>query len=303
LPEKKEITPAGLLNLFIVYIVWGSTYLAIRVGVREGAGFPPFTFGFLRVAIAGIILLLWSKLRGYSIKLTRRDFFTLLGSGLLLWIGGNGLILIAEQRIDSSLAALIVASTPIWVAVFEALLDKKLPTWRTVVALLIGFTGILILSFPILSSGVEADALSVFMVLAASVSWGLGSILQSRRPTKLSTGVSSGYQQLMGGLAFGIFALAFQEPRPNPTPEAWLAWGYLLIFGSFLAFTSYVTVLQMLPTKIVMTYSYVNPVIAMFLGWLLLQEPITTWTIGGAGLVLLGVAGVFRERGKSVVKD
>ena len=300
MPEKKEITPAGLLNLFIVYIVWGSTYLAMRVGVRDGSGFPPFTFGAIRIATAGVLLLLWSKLRGQSIKLSRRDFLTLLGSGLLLWIGGNGLILVAEQRIDSSLAALIVASTPIWVAVFEALLDKRLPSWRMVVALLIGFSGILVLSFPVFNSGVKADALSIFMVLAASVSWGLGTILQSRRPTNLSARVSSGYQQLLGGLAFGVLALAFHEPVPHPLPEAWLALGYLLVFGSLIAFTSYVTVLQIMPTKIVMTYSYVNPVIAMFLGWLLLREPITSWTIGGAGLVLLGVAGVFNERRKSL---
>jgi len=87
-----------------------------------------------------------------------------------------------------------------------------------------------------------------------------------------------------------FLALVFREPRPTPTPEAWLALGYLLVFGSILAFTSFVTVLQILPTKVVMTYPYVNPVIAMFLGWLLLREPITAWTIGGAGLVLLGVA-------------
>ncbi len=300
---KKEITPAGLLNLFVVYIVWGSTYLAIRFGVREGAGFPPFTFGFLRVATAGVLLLLWGKFRGKAISLTWRDFLTLLGSGLLLWIGGNGLVVLGEQRIDSSLAALIISSTPIWVAAYEAVLDKRLPSWRTVAALLVGFSGILVLSFPIFISGVQADARSVFMIVGASLSWGLGTVLQSRRPTQLSTVVSSGYQQLIGGIAFGILALVFREPRPTPIPEAWLALAYLLVFGSLLAFTSYVTALQILPTKIVMTYPYVNPVIAMFLGWLLLREPITPWTIGGAGLVLLGVAGVFRERRKSVASD
>ncbi|MFH1634456.1 MAG: EamA family transporter, partial [Chloroflexota bacterium] len=87
-----------------------------------------------------------------------------------------------------------------------------------------------------------------------------------------------------------------REPLPAPTTEAWLAWGYLVIFGSLLAFTSFVRALQLLPTKIVMTYGYINPVIAVFLGWLFLREPVTPWTLGGAALVLLGVAGIFRER-------
>jgi len=217
----------------------------------------------------------------------------------LLWIGGNGLIVVAEQNADSSLAAIIVASTPIWVAGFEAILDKKLPSWRMVVSLVIGFAGIMVLSIPSLTTGIQADIFSVLLILAGSVSWGLGLLLQSRRPTQLTTRVSSGYQQFIGGLAFAFLALVFREPRPTPTPEAWLALGYLLVFGSILAFTSFVTVLQILPTKVVMTYPYVNPVIAMFLGWLLLREPITAWTIGGAGLVLLGVAGVFHERKKN----
>lgn len=298
MPEKKEVNLIGLLHLFVVYIVWGSTYLAIRVGVRDGSGFAPFTFGFLRVFTAGIILLLWGKLSGHKIKFSRRDFLTLLGSGLLLWIGGNGLLLIAEKKLDSNLVALIVTSLPIWVTGFEALLDKQLPSWRMVLSLLVGFGGIFVLSFPILLSGVQADVLSVFIALIASMGWGLGTLLQSRHPTELSTRVSSGYQQLFGGLAFGILALVFQEARPTPTPEAWAALAYLLIFGSILAFTSYVTALQILPTKIVMTYPYVNPIIALLLGWLLLQEALTPWTMGGAVLVLLGVAGVYGERSK-----
>jgi drug/metabolite transporter (DMT)-like permease len=108
--------------------------------------------------------------------------------------------------------------------------------------------------------------------------------------------VSAGYQSLIGGIGFLILVVAFREPKPVPTTQAWLALGYLVLFGSLIGFTSYVQVLRLLPTTIAMTYAYVNPVIAVFLGALILSEPITLWTISGALFVILGVAGVFRER-------
>ncbi len=122
---KKKITPAGLLNLAIVYFVWGSTYLAIRIGIRSGSGFEPFWFGGLRVLAAGSILLLLAVIRGKDIRPTKKDLKVLIASGFLLWIGGNGLVVVAEQRIDSGIAALIVASTPIWVA-FSALFQSHI---------------------------------------------------------------------------------------------------------------------------------------------------------------------------------
>jgi drug/metabolite transporter (DMT)-like permease len=298
--QEREITPGGLFHLVIVYLVWGSTYLAIRVGVREGSGFPPFTFGALRVVTAGFLLLLWCRLRGGSWKLGRRDLITLLSSGLLLWIGGNGLVLWAEQKLDSGLTALILSSVPIWVAVLDALIDLRFPSWRVILSLLIGFSGILILSYPVFQSGIRADMESITAVVLASLFWSGGLVIQNRRPPRVNLQISSGYQQLFGGIAFTLLAVIFQEPRPAPDSSAWLAFGYLLIFGSLIAFTSFVTILQVLPVRVATTYAYVNPVIAVALGWLLLGEPITPWTVGGAALVLIGVAGVFRARRKKV---
>ncbi|MBU0510276.1 MAG: EamA family transporter [Chloroflexi bacterium] len=296
MPSKNTPAWTGLLNLFVVYIIWGSTYLAIRFAVRDGSGFPPFMLGATRVAVAGILLIGWSALTRKRIKPTRQELITLAASGLLLWVGGNGLVNWAEQRADSGLAALIIAATPIWVAMIEAILDRRMPSLRMVGALFIGFVGIAVLSYPTLRSGVRADIGAVIGLLLAGLSWGTGSVLQSRRPVALTAQVSSGYQHLFGSLGFILMVLLLREPLPAPTTEAWLAWGYLVIFGSLLAFTSFVRALQLLPTKIVMTYGYINPVIAVFLGWLFLREPVTPWTLGGAALVLLGVAGIFRER-------
>ncbi|MGD0002713.1 MAG: EamA family transporter, partial [Anaerolineaceae bacterium] len=268
-----------------------------RVAVRDGSGFTPFVMGAMRVLAAGIIMMAIGFLTRQRLKLTRVEFVTLLGSGLLLWTGGNGLVMLGERNADSAVAALIVACAPIWVAIFEAILDRKVPSGLLIGSLLVGTLGIVVLSMPLILTGLKAELLSVLFLAVASLSWAAGSVLQSRRQVNLAPAVSSGYQSLFGGLGFVIVALLLHEPLPHPIQQAWMAWGYLVIFGSTIAFTSYVQALRLLPTKIVMTYSYVNPMIAVVLGWVILSEQVTAWTIGGAVLVLLGVAGVFRAHG------
>jgi drug/metabolite transporter (DMT)-like permease len=151
-----------------------------------------------------------------------------------------------------------------------------------------------LIAYPGLRSGVRADVVSVIVLLLGSLSWGLGSLLQRRHPVDLDAIASAAYQQLFGGL--GVLSLSFivGEPLPTPTPMAWLGFAFLLVFGSLFAFTSYLTALRLLPTRVVFTYAYVNPVLAALLGWLFLDERISGWTLGGAALVLLGVAGTFR---------
>jgi drug/metabolite transporter (DMT)-like permease len=293
---RPVLDPVGLLNLAVVYVVWSSTYLAIRVAVREGAGFPPFTLGLLRMLVAGILLLIWGKFRGARLIPTRKEFLVLMGSGLLLWPIANGLVNWAEQHADSGIAALTVASAPIWTALIESILDRRTPSLRLILALFTGFAGIALLSMPSLLAGATADTFAILALLFASFCWSGGSVLQSRRQVSLSPRVSSGYQHLIGGAGFMLIVFLLQEPKPSPTPSAWLAWGFLVVFGSFIAFTAFVISLQRLPIRVTMTYAYVNPVGAMLLGALVLKEPITLWTLGGAVLVLLGVVGVFRDR-------
>lgn len=292
--DNRKITPAGLVNLFSVYFIWGSTYLAIRIGIKEGSGFQPFWFGGLRVLAAGTILVLWGALRKKKFLPSRKDLLVLAASGFLFWIGGNGMVILAEQHLDSGLAALVVSTTPIWVALFESVLDKKMPSPLLIISLITGFGGIVVLSYPLLSSGIRADVLSILALLLASLSWSCGLVLQARKPVSVSRGVNSGYQQLFGGLFYALIALLVREPFPAPTQEAWMAWGYLVLFGSIIAFTSFVSALQLLPASLVTTYAYVNPVIAVFLGWLILTEPISGWTIAGGLFVLLGVSGIFQ---------
>ena len=284
----------GLMNLFVVYLVWGSTYLAIRIAVHEGSGFPPFLMGAGRTFIGGLLLLVWAKSKGEQLKLSRKDVLLLVTTGALLWIGGNGLVNWAEQRIHSALAALLVASTPLWVAALESVIERRAPSLLLVGSLLLGFCGTGFLSYPVLAGGVHADILSVAALFLASLSWGSGSLLQRRHGVHLSARVTAGYQQIFILPGFLVLSYLTGEPSPAPLPSAWMAFAYLVIFGSVIAIASFTRALQILPTKVLFTYGYVNPLIALFLGWLILSEPITYWTLLGAVMIISGVVGVFK---------
>lgn len=291
-----SLSKQGLAHLSVVYLVWSSTYLAIRIAVQEGSGFPPFAMGAIRMAAAGMILLLLARFSGFSLRMSRQDLIRLSVSGILLWVGGNGLVVWAEQHVASGYAALMVASSPIWVAFLNALWSKKRPSWLLIGSLLLGFFGLCVLLAPTLLNSNPGEFTAGLALLAASISWSAGSLYQTRFPIQKSAVVISAYQHVFAAAGFFLVFLLAGEPIPHPTHQAWAAWGYLVIFGSVLAFTSFITALQLLPINIAMTYSYVNPVLAVFLGWWLLNEQITGWTIAGAALVICGVFGVFQER-------
>ncbi len=296
---KSHALPAGILHLLVVYVVWGSTYLAIRVAVRSDTGFPPFALGALRLIVAGAVLLVWGLWKKSRLRLTRSEALTLAAAGLLLWPCANGLVNLAEQRVDSGYAALVLATIPIWTTLIDAVIDRRRPGWRFVASLGVGFAGVGLLSVPRLLAADPADGLSVLLLLVAPVTWAAGSVLQTRRPVGMTPVVSSGYLLLFGSLGFVAVSLVTREPLPTPSVAAWGAWAYLVVAGSIAAFTSFVHALRLLPTGVVMTYAYVNPVIAVLLGALILKEPISPLAIGGMALVLLGVWGVLGARGRA----
>lgn len=290
----------GLAHLLVVYVVWGSTYLAIRVAVRPGSGFPPFLLGASRTLAAAGLLIAWNLLRRQRVLPTRPEWRTLLPAGLLLWVGGNGLVNWAEQRADSGYAALLVGAMPIWVVLMESFIDRRRPTRQLVGALLVGFSGLGVLTWPVLRSATGAGPAEAAALVLSPLSWGAGSIYLTRRAVRLGPTASSAWQQLAGAAGFLIVAACVGESWPQPSPQAWGAWGYLVAAGSIVAFTSFLTALRLLPTALVTTYTYVNPVIAVFLGWWILGERISGWTVAGTALILAGVAGAFRERRRSL---
>jgi len=292
-----KLSVAGLLHLSIVYVLWGSTYLAIRIAVQEGSGFPPMIMSATRVFCGSIILMSLAKIfYKDSLKINREEFLVLFISGIALWFGGNGLVAIAETNINSGYAALIIACTPIWVAAIESYLNKRTPSLFLLGSLVISILGITILNWPAISTNDTTNLWSTFLLIFAGLSWGAGSIYQKRKGLKISPEVSSAYQQIFGGLVLFIASFVLSEPNISPSFTSWLAWAYLIIFGSVIAFTSFIKALKLLPANIVFTYAFINPIVAVLLGLIVLNEPITIWTLVGSPLILIGVFGVFKEK-------
>lgn len=286
----------GLLNLVVVYLVWGSTYLFIRVAVREGSGFPPFAMAASRLLCAAAILFPLAWVLKHRLSVSRSELRLLAVSGVVLWLGGNGMVTWAERHADSGYAALIIGTTPIWAVILEAILDREIPSPLLVLSLLVGFTGLGVLVWPVLQKGVRADFTSTLALLVAAVLWPAGSLWIQRSPPKSTSVVVAAYQQFFGAIGLTAAMLLAAEPWPQPNPSAWAGWAYLVLAGSVISFTSYVIAVRTLPITVVTTYAYVNPVIAVLLGRVVLDERITSSTLLGMILILVGVAGVFRHR-------
>jgi drug/metabolite transporter (DMT)-like permease len=268
----------------------------MRVGVGPLSGFPPFMFGALRFPVAALILLGLARLQGLTLKPTGREVISLCIVGNVFWLVGHGLILWASHYAASGFTCLMASSAPIWAAVLEVFIFGKRLSVALVVSLLVGFSGIAVLSLSSLGR-MEGVGISVIVALVmGGFGWALASALQARMPVRLDTKVTAGYHQLAAGFGFLAVSLLLGEPAPHPSISSWVAWGYLVIFGSVFAFTSFVVALKLLPINIVMTYAYVNPVLALFLGWALLGESITWRIILGACLVLVSVFGIFNVR-------
>lgn len=294
--KESQINAEAVFHMLVLYIIWGGTFIAIRIAVS--GGFPPFLLGSMRVLVAGLVLLAWAKYKGYNLKPSRQELYVFAITGTLLWVGGNGLVVWAEKYVTSGYAALIFGSLPIWTSVIASFVNRTKPSLVLSLSLMISFLGIGFLNAPDLLSSNVSSFLPTLALLIAPFSWALGTVIYRQKPSKLDSLVNSGYQQVFGGIGFAIISILVGEPITIPTNEALIAWGYLVIFGSILAYTSFVRALNLLPTNIVMTYAYINPVVAVFWGWLLLCEIITFWTLLGMACILIGVAGVFQDQRK-----
>lgn len=291
-----SLSTKGLLNLFVVYLVWGSTYLFIRLTVQEGSGFPPFAMAASRTLCASVVLFGLAFGFKQPWRVSGPELRVLIVSGILLWLGGNGLLAWAEHQADSGYSALVVGTTPMWAIIMESVLERKTPSLFLVLSLLIGFSGLAVLVGPVIRQGLGDDAAATAALMTAALAWCGGSLLLQRRPPTKGLLVTSAYQHLFGGLGLTGAMLLTGEPYPHPSSLAWLGWTYLVIFGSLISFTAYITAVRHLPISVVMTYAYVNPVIAVILGRLVLGERITIFTVLGMALILIGVSGVFWKR-------
>ncbi len=289
---------AGMLwaALATIYLVWGSTYLAIRVMVET---MPPLLAAGLRFAVAGAIF--WVVLRlaagAERVRVTRRQVAGAGLIGLLLPFGGNGLVTIAEQDVPSGLAALIIGSVPLWVVLMRGAHGDRVPR-ATLVGVLVGFAGLAVLVLPGDRPG-DAPLWGVLVIVVASISWAAGSFYSQSVPQPADAFAATAWQMMLGGAAMLVVGVIAGEANDVHVSEfsgdSIAAFTYLIFAGSLLAFTAYVWLLRNAPISTVATYAYVNPVIAIVLGALILSEEVTVATVVGALAIVLSVASVVRR--------
>ncbi len=290
----ERITPISnrwkrLLAFASIYLIWGSTYLAIRYGIES---FAPLRMMGTRSLIAGSVLYLWGR-RQSTERVTAAHWRSAFLLGALFFLGGHGGLAWAEKRIPSGVASLLVTTIPIWLALFEIALGRIRLTARLVLGLALGVGGVLFLTEPSeLLPGESIDVFAAVVVLLGDVSWAIGTILSRRIALPGSSILSSGMNLLAGGTLLLLVSFLGGETAPSAgiSLRSLLAVSYLIVFGSIVAFAAYMWLLRVETASKVGTYAFVNPGIAVFLGWLLGGEALSGRILLATALMVSGVA-------------
>jgi len=292
-----------VLGLFVLYVVWGSTYLAIRYGLES---IPPFAMSGLRYASAGVILFAAARARGAP-RVAARDLVPAFTCGALLLLCGNGGVVWSEQRISSGLAALFVAVEPLFIVLLRALPpERHAPGGRALFGTVLGFSGVALLLGPAGLGSQRIDLLGAAAVLFAALAWALGSLLSRRFPPTGSPLQATALQMLAGGALLLAVSLATGEwarfSLLHVSARSLAALVYLMVFGSLLGYTVYVWLLRAADPSRVSTYAFVNPVVAVFLGWALAGETVTLRMLVAAAVIVAAVVLITRESAPSAAR-
>ncbi len=284
-----------LTALWTVYLVWGSTYVAIKVSVRT---LPAFLSAGSRFLLAGALLALILTLTGRSIRVTRRELAASAVLGLALLALGVGLVTMAETRIDSSIAAMIAGTVPLQVILLRTLARERVAL-ATRLSVLVGLAGLALVVIP--GGGGASSAVGLAIALSASISWSLGSFFAHRLPLPQDGFVATTWEMLSAGVFLLVLGLVTGEPwsmdAAGFTVQSIAAWLYLAVFGSLIGFTAYAWLLRNAPISKVVTHQYVNPLVAILLGALLLGEQLTLAVGLGAALIVGSVFVAVRQEG------
>ena len=289
----------------LVYLIWGSTYLAIRIGVET---MPPYVMAGIRFMIAGVLMFVIARASGAKMP-SRLDWRSGLIIGGLLLLGGNGGVSYAEQKLPSGLAALLVATVPMWMALIEWLRPGgNRPSIQVIIGLVVGFGGMIVLVGPdkiLAGHGIDLPSLGV--ILVGTILWATGSIYSRTEHAHLpeSPLMATAVEMLAGGVLIVVFAgITGEFSHFNPaqvSASSLLALGYLIVFGSLVAYTCYTWLLQVSTPARVSTYAYINPVVAVILGWLILSEPLTRDMAIATPLILMAVVLITTARKPAAV--
>lgn len=294
----KDDTKA-ILAFIAVCIVWGSTYLAIRIGVSE---VQPFIFAGIRFTLAGSLMLLYAKIKNLEFPKSKRDVLNITIVGLFLLLGGHGLVVWTEQWVASSIASILVATVPLFIAIIELFVPNgSRLTLKGWIGLILGFIGVAFLTFTDSSSAI--DVKGAILLLLASLLWAVGSVYQNTFKATGSTVSHIGIEMVVGGISLLIVGLLYGNINLDITLKGISALLYLIVFGSLIGYSSYIYILQKWPPSKAGTYAYINPIVAVILGALILNEAINLRIIISTFIILIGVVLVQTSKNKTEGKE
>lgn len=284
---RKTITI--VLAFFAIYVIWGSTYLLNKVAVSE---LPPFKLASLRFIVAGILIFIIAKLLKVKISITKEQLKNTIIAGFLFLTFGNGVVVWALKFVDSGFAALEISAQPLVVLILMRIINGRKISTMSYIGVFFGFIGIYLLISQKQLISQEGQVTGIIMILACMLSWAYGSIFVGKANLPSNSFVNTGYQMISGGIMLAIASLCFGETWSSPTTWStnvqWSMLG-LILFGSIIAFTAFNFLLKEVSPEKVSTNTYVNPIIALFLGWWILNETITLQSIIAALVLLTGV--------------
>lgn len=300
--ERKDLKLIAVTTaLLMVYLFWGGTYLGMKIAIES---MPPFIMAGVRFFLAGAVLLLIGRWRGAEMPSVQEWR----GAGIvgaLLLLGGNGVVAWAELRLPSAIASLLVATVPLWILVFNWVGgSRQKPTLGVLAGILVGLSGVAVLV--VHPGGGEekgVDTIGILALLFASVSWSFGSLYSRTAKLPASPLMSTALQMIGGGILLSIASLFLDDwsklHLTQISLRSWIAFAYLVVFGSILAYTAYIWLLKNAEPSLVSTYAFVNPIVAVFLGWLLADEQLTAQSWVAAAMIIAAVAIITMFRGKS----
>ncbi len=285
-PQNKVVI---IIAFFSIYVIWGSTYLLNKIAVTE---LPPFMLASIRFISAGVLIFIIAKLMKFNIRITKKQLLNTAIAGFLFLTFGNGVVVWALKYVDSGFAALEISAQPLVILVLMRLFDGKRIKLMSVIGVVLGVIGIYLLVSQKELVSEEGTKLGIAMIFACMLSWGYGSIFVSKADLPSNYFINTGYQMITGGIMLLISSLLFGEEWILPTEwsePVQFSMVMLIIFGSIVAFTSFNYLLKAVSPEKVATSTYVNPIIALILGWYFLNEQITTQSVIAAVVLLTGV--------------
>lgn len=296
---------ALLIAFAAIYLVWGSTYLAIRFAIET---MPPMGMASARFLIAGTVMYVWSRSLGVKAP-TAGQWKWGAASGILLLVGGNGAVVIAEQWVPSGMVALIVATVPLWMVLIDAGFgSRSRPSQRSAFGLLGGFAGVgLLAGSPGVGAGGARELVGAVLVLGGSLCWAIGSLVSRYAVDLPRPRMLVATQMLSGGLVFAVLSAAFGEvdgfSMAQISVRSWGAFVYLIIAGALIGYGAYIWLLTVVSPSTVGTYAYVNPVVALILGWAFANEPVTPRSMLAAAIILASVVVITTDPRPGPVRD